>query len=139
SAGTVGVRVESEPPGAEAKGPTGIGCRTPCVLQLPANGLTNVSLALPGYQPTMVPVTVTTVRESAGDLPDTGTPAEATRIDPNPVTATRAPAPPPPPPRKTPPKAKPKPKPKPQAQAPQVQQAPPPPPPPPGQSSGPWR
>ena len=137
SAGSIGVRVESEPAGAEAKGPSGVGCRTPCVLQLPANGMTSVVLALPGYQTQSVPVTVSTIREAVGDLPDTGTPAEAVRIDPNPVYAILQPAPPPLAPKKPPPKAKPKPKP--QAQAPQAQQAAPPPPPPPGQPSGPWR
>jgi hypothetical protein len=122
---TTSVRVESEPAGAEAKAPTGPGCRTPCTLPLAANGTTVVSFSLQGYLPHSIPVTVSSSRES-GDLPDSGA-AESTRVDPSPVFAALEVAPPPPPPprkKAPPPKAKPRPKPAPAAQA-----APPPPPP----------
>jgi len=124
SAGTVGVRVESEPAGAEAKGPTGSACRTPCTLQLPVSGMTSVSLALAGYQPQSVPVSVTTIR-AGNEFSETGSPSESVQIDPNPVYTILQPAPPPPPvhAKKPPPKTKPKPRP--QAQAPQVEQPPP--------------
>lgn len=45
------VRVESEPPGAEAKATSGKSCRTPCVLSLPGNAATTVTFNLTGYQP----------------------------------------------------------------------------------------
>jgi hypothetical protein len=45
------VRVESEPPGAEAKAATGQSCRTPCALSLPGNAATTLTFNLPGYQP----------------------------------------------------------------------------------------
>ena len=44
------VRVESEPPGAEAKASTGQSCRTPCSLSLPGNAATTVTFSLAGYQ-----------------------------------------------------------------------------------------
>ena len=90
------VRVESEPAGAEAKAPTGPGCRTPCTLALPANGTTVVSFSLQGYLPHSIPVTITTAREG-GDLPESGA-ADSVRVDPSPVFAALEIAPPPPPP-----------------------------------------
>jgi hypothetical protein len=44
------VRVESEPPGAEAKAAGGQSCRTPCALTLPGNAATTVTFNLAGYQ-----------------------------------------------------------------------------------------
>jgi PEGA domain-containing protein len=44
------VRVESEPPGAEAKASNGQSCRTPCALSLPGTA-TTVTFTLSGYQP----------------------------------------------------------------------------------------
>ena len=43
------VRVESEPPGAEAKATNGQSCRTPCALSLPDTA-TSVTFTLSGYQ-----------------------------------------------------------------------------------------
>jgi hypothetical protein len=123
---TADVRVESDPAGAEAKGPTGPGCRTPCTLQLPVTGATTVTFSLQGYLPTTAPVTITTASE-AGDLGDSGV-AETIRIDPDPVFAQLQVAPPPPPPPRK--KATAKPKPRKPAAAPQAQQAPAPAPPP---------
>jgi hypothetical protein len=121
SPATVTVRTESNPSGAEARSAGGTSCRTPCVLALPASGVSNVTFSLQGYQPQTIAVNVTSVRESL-DLPDTGM-AEQIRIDPNPVFAALEPTPPPAPPARKRAPAKPKPKPQPAAAA-----APPPPP-----------
>ena len=45
------VRLESEPPGAEAKASNGQTCRTPCALALPGNAENTITFTLPGYQP----------------------------------------------------------------------------------------
>jgi hypothetical protein len=95
SPGGVTVRAESNPAGAEARTPTGAACRTPCALELPANGATSVTFSLQGYLPQTVAVSVTASREGA-DLPETGM-ADQVRIDPNPVFAQLELAPPPPP------------------------------------------
>lgn len=120
SPATTEVRVESDPSGAEARGATGPGCRTPCTLQLPVSGATTVTFSLQGYLPTSVPVSITTASE-AGGLGDSGV-AESVRVDPNPVFAQLQIAPPPPPPPRK--KAPAKPKPRKPAAAPQAQQAP---------------
>lgn len=44
------VRIESEPPGAEAKVASGQSCRTPCELSVQPGSDTSVSLTLNGYQ-----------------------------------------------------------------------------------------
>jgi len=118
---TIAVRTESNPSGAEARSQGGTSCRTPCVLALPANGVSNVTFSLQGYQPLTVAVNVSTVREAA-DMPEAGM-SEQIRIEPNPVFASLEIAPPPAPARKRAP-AKPKPKPA------TTATAPPPPPPP---------
>ncbi len=59
---TEAVRIESEPPGAEAKVTNGQSCRTPCELSIqPGTDLT-VTVALNGYQPQTVPL-----RPESGD------------------------------------------------------------------------
>jgi hypothetical protein len=122
------VRIESEPAGAEAKGPTGAACRTPCSLALPANGVSNVTVSLQGYLPQTLPVNITSAHEP-GELSESGAPDQF-RIDPDPVVATLEVAPPPPPPpRKKKPAPRAKPKPRAAAPAPAQQQAAPPPPP----------
>ena len=103
---TVAVRTESNPSGAEARSQGGTSCRTPCVLALPANGVSNVTFSLQGYQPLTVAVNVSSVREAA-DMPEGGM-SEQIRIEPNPVFASLEIAPPPAPARKRTP-AKPKP------------------------------
>jgi len=121
SPSTVTVRTESNPSGAEARSAGGTSCRTPCVLALPASGVSDVTFSLQGYQPQTVAVNVTSVRESA-DRIEAGM-AEQIRIDPDPVFAALELAAPPTPARKRAPS---KPKPKPQAAA--AAAAPPPPP-----------
>jgi hypothetical protein len=50
------LRIESEPPGAEAKTSTGQSCRTPCELAVQAGGEVSVTLALNGFQQQTVSV-----------------------------------------------------------------------------------
>jgi hypothetical protein len=122
SPATVSVRVESQPQGAEARGPGG-NCRTPCSLALPANGNSSINFALQGYQAVSVPVSVRQVQE-ASEMTESGSLGEQVAIDPNPVVAVLDPNPPAPPPRRAAP-AKPKPKPRAQpAAAAPVQQQP---------------
>jgi len=77
SSETEAVRVESQPPGAEAKAASGQSCRTPCELNVAGKGET-ITLALNGYQPQ----TVSLQPEASGTLASiTG----STRLGPNPV------------------------------------------------------
>jgi len=91
---TLQVRLESDPPGADATTTLGSGCKTPCSVSVPApEAPFTVVFALPKYQPASVPVNV--IRNSG----DFTTPASAT-TDPNPVFAELQPATPPKPVRK---------------------------------------
>src|SRR3954447_14949921 len=63
------LRVESEPPGADARTTAGEACRTPCELTVASGGDIVISFALNGYQPMTVPIHA----EAAG------------RLQPNPV------------------------------------------------------
>ena len=79
--------VESDPPGAEAKASTGVSCRTPCALNVPATDFT-LTFDLPGFLPLTVPIRPrppTDPRE-AGSI----------QFDPNPVFVQLQAAPPPP-------------------------------------------
>ena len=73
------LRIESEPPGADARTSQGQNCRTPCELTVPAGAETTVSFALNGYQP----LTVAVRTEQPGGA---GSGFEA-RLQPNPVYA----------------------------------------------------
>jgi hypothetical protein len=73
------LRVESEPPGADARTTLGEACRTPCELTVASGNDMAVTFALNGYQPMTVPVHA----EAAG------------RLQPNPVYAELQPAAPP--------------------------------------------
>lgn len=106
---TVQVRLESNPPGADASTSLGPGCKTPCSVSVPApDAPFTVAFALPKYQPANVPVNVI---KTPGGLT---TSATAT-TDPNPVFAELQPAVPPKPVKKKPYRPK---KPKPPADAP---------------------
>jgi hypothetical protein len=106
---TAQVRLESNPPGADATTSLGPGCKTPCSVSVPApDAPFTVAFALPKYQPVSVPVNVI---KDAGNFT---TPATVT-TDPNPVFAELQPAVPPKPVRKKPHRPK---KPKPAAAAP---------------------
>jgi hypothetical protein len=86
---TVQVRLESNPPGADATTSLGAGCKTPCSVAVPApDAPFTVAFALPKYQPVSVPVNVI---KNPGDLT---TPASIT-TDPNPIFAELQPAVPP--------------------------------------------
>jgi hypothetical protein len=50
------LRIESEPPGAEARTSSGQSCRTPCELAVQTSGEISVTLALNGFQPQTVSV-----------------------------------------------------------------------------------
>jgi hypothetical protein len=91
---TVQVRLESNPPGADANTSLGPGCKTPCSVSVPApDAPFTVAFALPKYQPASVPVNVI---KTPGGLT---TSATAT-TDPNPVFAELQPAVPPKPVKK---------------------------------------
>ncbi|MGX4772633.1 hypothetical protein [Bradyrhizobium guangdongense] len=107
----VQVRLESNPPGADATTSLGPGCKTPCSVSVPApDAPFTVAFALPKYQPASVPVNVI---KTPGDFT---TPASVT-TDPNPVFAELAPAVPPKPVKKKPHRPR---KPKPAAAAPEA-------------------
>ena len=106
---TLQVRLESNPPGADATTSLGGGCKTPCSVSVPApDAPFTVAFALPKYQPASVPVNVI---KNPGDFT---TPASVT-TDPNPVFAELQLAVPPKPVKKKPHRPK---KPKPAAAAP---------------------
>jgi hypothetical protein len=73
------LRVESEPPGADARTSQGQTCRTPCELSVSAGGEMTVSFALNGYQPQSIQV-------RTEQSPGGGSNFEA-RLQPNPVYA----------------------------------------------------
>ena len=76
------LRIESEPPGADARTSQGQTCRTPCELSVPASSELAVTVALTGYQPQTLPVRV---ENGGGD----------TRLAPNPLYVELQPAAPP--------------------------------------------
>jgi PEGA domain len=59
---TQALRIESKPPGAEAKTSLGRSCRTPCELEVQAADGYSMTLTLKGYQPQTV-----SVRKDAAD------------------------------------------------------------------------
>jgi len=85
------LRIESEPPGADARTTAGQTCRTPCELSVPATSELAVTVALNGYQPQTLPVRV---EGTGGD----------SRLQPNPLYVELQPAAPPPKPKAPPPR-----------------------------------
>lgn len=85
---SVTVRLESVPPGADARTSVGPGCKTPCAVSLPATDNFTVSYTLDKHQPQTVAVTTATVPGDLGSAPTVTT-------DPNPVFAELQPATPP--------------------------------------------
>ena len=75
------LRVESEPPGADARTSQGQSCRTPCELTVQSGGEITVSFALNGYQPQTVQVRPDVAPTSYSDSGAGG------RLQPNPVYA----------------------------------------------------
>ena len=83
------LRVESEPPGADARTSQGQSCRTPCELTVPSGGEMTVSYALNGYQPQTLQVRAEAPPQSYGDG------GGSVRLQPNPVYAELQPVRPP--------------------------------------------
>jgi hypothetical protein len=106
------LRVESDPPNAEAKSSQGPSCRTPCDLTVEVSSGLSVTVSRDGYQPQTIPVALGAGPVAAGsrDADLLVTPPPPPRLDPNPLyvelVATRAA-----PAAKKPPVKKPKPKP----------------------------
>jgi len=71
SPATETLRIESEPPGADARTSQGQTCRTPCELTVQGGGEMSVTVALGGYQPQTVSL-----------RPDQ---ADSTKLSPNPL------------------------------------------------------
>jgi hypothetical protein len=84
------LRIESEPPGADARTAEGQSCRTPCELTVPATGEVAISFALQGYTPQTI-----NVRAEAPAAASYAEGAPPTRMQPNPVYAELTPAVPP--------------------------------------------
>jgi len=84
------LRVESEPPGADARTTQGQSCRTPCELTVAAGSEMTVSFALAGYQPQTLQVRPDVAPTSYND-----TGAGGGRLLPNPVYAELQPIKPP--------------------------------------------
>jgi hypothetical protein len=93
SAASAAVRVESEPPGAEARGPTGQSCRTPCSLAVASSGDFAVNLALNGYLPQTVGGHVFPAENFPSDT-EFGSASAGVRVVPDPVFAVLERAPP---------------------------------------------
>ncbi len=87
------LRIESEPPGADASSTQGQSCRTPCELTVTASGELGITFAMNGFQPQTVAVRA----EPSADGP---------RLQPNPVYVELQPAAPQRPQRKAPSKKK---------------------------------
>jgi hypothetical protein len=95
------LKLESDPPGAEARTSLGQSCRTPCTVAVPASGDFAVTFALAGYESQTVPVSIV---QSSGQGSDYST---AVQLNPNPVEVQLEPAAPAPVAKKKPkPKAK---------------------------------
>jgi hypothetical protein len=81
------LRIESEPPGADARTAEGQSCRTPCELTVPATGEVAISFALQGYNPQTI-----NVRAEAPAAASFAEAAPPTRMQPNPVYAELTPS-----------------------------------------------
>jgi hypothetical protein len=86
----VDIRLESSPPGAEAKTSLGPGCKTPCSVEVPAPDTSfSVAFSMDKFLPETVQVQVTHNTGAFNSAPPYV-------FDPNPVVAELQPAPPPP-------------------------------------------
>jgi hypothetical protein len=84
------LRIESEPPGADARTAEGQSCRTPCELTVQSTGEVAITFALQGYAPQTI-----NVRAEAPPAASYAEAAPPTRMQPNPVYAELTPAVPP--------------------------------------------
>jgi PEGA domain len=83
------LRIESEPPGADARTSSGQSCRTPCELTVPPGSEFSVTLALNGYQPQTVSVRPEAPPEGQRDADGFGGVA---KLAPNPIYVELQPA-----------------------------------------------
>lgn len=90
---TESVRLESEPPGAEAKASNGQSCRTPCALALPSAGAATVTFTLAGYQPDSEKLDLVAMGDGTSQLRPNPLLVELTPLPPQPKTKTKKPAP----------------------------------------------
>jgi hypothetical protein len=97
------LRLDSDPPGAEARTSLGQACRTPCTLTVPISGDFTVTFTLAGFVPVSVPVEVARNSGVRWDVDASPPPA----FDPNPIEVALEPAPPPPTGRRKPPRQRP--------------------------------
>ena len=79
------LRLESEPPGAEAQASFGMSCHTPCILPLGGDGEFVVTFVRSGYLPVTVPISVQVPQDR--EDPEITLLRLAPRIVPNPVVA----------------------------------------------------
>jgi hypothetical protein len=93
---TEALRIESEPPDADARTTNGQSCRTPCELAVQAGTEFSVTLALNGYQPQTVSVRPEAPPAAQRDPDGFG---GAAKLSPNPVHVELQPAPVVPPPK----------------------------------------
>jgi hypothetical protein len=84
------LRIESEPPGADARTAEGQSCRPPCALTVASAGVVAVSFALQGYNAQTI-----NVRAEAPPTASYAEGAPPTRMQPNPVYAELTPLAPP--------------------------------------------
>jgi hypothetical protein len=84
------LRMESDPPGAEARTSTGQACRTPCAVVVPAASQ-SVTFTLSGFIPQTVPVQVRLPADPRVDPNALG----AVELNPNPVAVALEQEPPP--------------------------------------------
>jgi hypothetical protein len=82
------LRIESEPPGADARTSQGQSCRTPCELTVPSTTDFTVTVALNGYQPQTIPVIPETPQAERG----VDVSGSAPHLQPNPVYVELQPA-----------------------------------------------
>ncbi len=83
------LKLESDPPGADARTSPGPACRTPCTVTVPARDDLTVTFALTGYETQTVPVSLQRADVLGSEL------TTAVQFAPNPVVAQLEPAPPP--------------------------------------------
>jgi hypothetical protein len=79
------LRLDSDPPGAEAQASFGLSCHTPCSLPLGGDGEFVVVFVQAGYLPVTVPISVQVPQDARPDSEFALSPAP--RIVPNPVFA----------------------------------------------------
>jgi hypothetical protein len=88
---TESVRLESEPPGAEAKASNGQTCRTPCALALPGNAANTITFTLPGYQPDSETLDLVSMGDGTSQLRPNPLLVELTALPPQPKAKKPAP------------------------------------------------